>query len=214
MRTDNGSLRQPLENVKKLCIVRIMPTAELGPTGERVAENAKALRARVPVREMSQRLAKIGRPILPSGLTKIEQGSRRVDADDLVALALTLNVTPNRLLLPADASDTAIKLTDAVTATASEAWRWASGERPLTEAEPAKGLERGRQIHQLRQWRLENRPHDVRLDDFDFEEFEEHREQLARVSAAVADAKATGVPHGVVMRWLQIQDVNRRTELG
>lgn len=79
-----------------------METAsKVGPVGLRVAENLKRLRGRVPVRELSARLEALGRPILPSGITKIEQGSRRVDVDDLVALAQALEVSPMRLLLPA-----------------------------------------------------------------------------------------------------------------
>jgi hypothetical protein len=46
-------------------------------------------------------MAAAGRPILPSGLSKIEQGQRAVDVDDLVALAIALQVNPNALLLPA-----------------------------------------------------------------------------------------------------------------
>ena len=38
----------------------------------------------------------VGRPILPSGIIKIEKGTRQVD--DLAALALTLGVAPNRLM--------------------------------------------------------------------------------------------------------------------
>jgi transcriptional regulator with XRE-family HTH domain len=52
------------------------------------------------------RLAALGRPILPSGLSKIEQSTRRVDVDDLVALADALRTVPSRLLhgrdLPSD----------------------------------------------------------------------------------------------------------------
>jgi transcriptional regulator with XRE-family HTH domain len=74
-------------------------TTKLGSVGQRVAKEVVRLRGRTSVRELSSRLSKLGRPILPSGITKIEQGQRRVDADDLVALALALKVTPTRLLL-------------------------------------------------------------------------------------------------------------------
>jgi transcriptional regulator with XRE-family HTH domain len=50
------------------------------------------------LREVSDRLARYGRPILPSGLAKIEKGDRRVDVDDLVAIARALGVNPERLL--------------------------------------------------------------------------------------------------------------------
>ena len=73
-----------------------------GPTGERVAANLKRLRGRIPVRELAARLRDVGRPIAPSGITKIEQGTRRVDVDDLVGLAAALEVSPNQLLVDPD----------------------------------------------------------------------------------------------------------------
>ena len=75
---------------------------KVGLVGQHVAENIKALRERrggMSVRDLSAKLTELGRPILPSGITKIEQGERRVDADDLVALATVLGVPPSRLLL-------------------------------------------------------------------------------------------------------------------
>lgn len=44
-----------------------------------------------------------------------------MDVDDLVALAVLLNVTPNRLL-PADADDKAIKLAPGGASSAWNAW--------------------------------------------------------------------------------------------
>lgn len=46
----------------------------------------------------------LGRPMQPSGLSKIEH-CRRVDADHLLALALALDVTPNRRRLPGAAGE-------------------------------------------------------------------------------------------------------------
>jgi transcriptional regulator with XRE-family HTH domain len=72
--------------------------------GDIAARNVRALRdrRRLTVRELSQRLGDLGRPILPSGITKIEQGGRRIDVDDLAALAVALNTSPAFLLSPAD----------------------------------------------------------------------------------------------------------------
>jgi len=104
---------------------------KLGQIGENVARNVKRFRGRIGVRELSRRLTEIGRPILPSGITKIEQGARRVDADDLVALALALEVNPNALLMPETADGTATQLTEDVTATARQSWAWAAGDNGL-----------------------------------------------------------------------------------
>lgn len=91
------------------------------------------------VRSLSALLGKLGRPILPSGITKIEDGTRRVDVGDLVALAVALGVNPNRLLLPADDKGGDIALTPAVTAAPSQAWPWARGEQVLLRGSVATG---------------------------------------------------------------------------
>jgi len=48
--------------------------------------------------ELSRRLTEQGRPIAALGLRRIEAGERRVDADDLVALASVLEVDPGKML--------------------------------------------------------------------------------------------------------------------
>jgi transcriptional regulator with XRE-family HTH domain len=79
-----------------------------GETGHLVAANLRRLREEqhLSLHDLSVRVAALGRPILPSGLSKIEQGTRRVDVDDLVALADALRTVPSGLLrgrdLPSD----------------------------------------------------------------------------------------------------------------
>ncbi len=80
---------------------------------------------------LSEAMDRAGRPILPSGLSKIEQGDRRVDVDDLAALAVALGVNPSRLLLSDEAEGEQIALTDAVTVPGWAAWQWADGYMPL-----------------------------------------------------------------------------------
>lgn len=98
-----------------------------------VSRNVRHLREerKHTVRTLSALLGELGRPILPSGITKIEDGSRRVDVDDLVALAVALGVNPNRLLLPARADEDQVQLTPSTTAPAWDAWSWADGQAPL-----------------------------------------------------------------------------------
>jgi len=52
------------------------------------------------LRDLSARMADAGRPILPIGLSRMANGRRRVDADDLAALAKVLEVDPAALLVP------------------------------------------------------------------------------------------------------------------
>ena len=44
--------------------------------------------------------AKFGRPLAHSAVDQIEKGTRRVDVDDLIALAAALGVSPTTLLMP------------------------------------------------------------------------------------------------------------------
>ena len=71
--------------------------------------------------------------MLPSVVSKIENGQRRVTADELVSLAVALNVSPVRLLLPPEQVD-AVQLTEDVTVNWQAAWRWAVGEIPMLDA--------------------------------------------------------------------------------
>lgn len=66
-----------------------MPGIPVGQVGLTVVANVERLRKarRLSLRALSDRLAGLGRPILPIGLSRLSQGKRRVDADDLVALA-------------------------------------------------------------------------------------------------------------------------------
>lgn len=105
-----------------------------------VAHNVRQLREarRFTVRSLSARLGELGHPILPSGITKIEDGKRRVDVGDLVALAVALGVNPNRLLLPASSSGE-VALTPAVEVGVGPAWAWARGKAPLLNAAAVVG---------------------------------------------------------------------------
>ena len=101
----------------------------------RVAANLRRIRQErgLSYAELARRLAALGHPILDTGILKIEKGGRRVDVDDLVALALALDTTPNRLLLPhMDIPDVTADcaLTPSVTRDPREIWAWATGETP------------------------------------------------------------------------------------
>ncbi|WP_018503083.1 helix-turn-helix domain-containing protein [Parafrankia discariae] len=55
---------------------------------------------RLTLVQLSERLTDLGRPILPTGLSKIEHGERGLSVDDLVALAAALDVSPEQLIDP------------------------------------------------------------------------------------------------------------------
>ncbi len=75
----------------------------LGPSGEAVRANIRRIRTELgmSLRELESTLAASEHPIAHSGLSKIENGTRRVDVDDLMALSVALGVSPLALLVPA-----------------------------------------------------------------------------------------------------------------
>lgn len=112
-----------------------MAISESGPTSAQVARNIERVRKarQMKQKDVSDRLRAVGRPMLPTVVSKVERGDRRVDVDDLVAFALALNVSPVALLLPPEPIgdwDT-VRLTAEVEALITDAWLWASGERAL-----------------------------------------------------------------------------------
>ena len=104
-----------------------------GHIGGNVAANMESLRkGKFSLRALEARLGELGRPILAIGLSRLAAGRRRVDVDDLVALAVALGVTPNSLLLPRDAPPgTEVELAPGIRVSAMAAWAWADGRMPL-----------------------------------------------------------------------------------
>ncbi|WP_432162342.1 helix-turn-helix domain-containing protein [Streptomyces tendae] len=109
--------------------------------GRNVAANVRRIREAHgwSTYDLARKLKEAGRPISPSAVAKVEREERRVDAGDLVALAVVLNVNPSALLLPRDDSPSTIvdlmpgRHTDGgeVRMTADRLWSWADGQGPL-----------------------------------------------------------------------------------
>lgn len=109
----------------------------LGPTGEAVRANIRQIRDAQGISgpELSERMGRFGRPIPPLGIHRIESGQRRVDVDDLVVLAIALNVSPASLLMPdlstADKGDLVPVSGFPKPITASAVWRWLMALAPI-----------------------------------------------------------------------------------
>jgi transcriptional regulator with XRE-family HTH domain len=162
----------------------------LGPTGQRVAENVWKIReARGYTKtELAQRTVhEVGRSMSLNVLTLLEAGQRRVDADDLVSLALALRCSPNRLLLPGQASNDEVALTAHVIPLAWQAWRWACGESPL--ALTGEGLSAWDDYVRFPR---ENRPH--RGAGYTREQAQANAHLLDPIRDAVTRAIEAGVP--------------------
>lgn len=117
-------------------------SAGWGPISGGVAANLIRLRkARgFTTSELAKTLSDLGHSIPASGITRIEKGDRRVDVDDLVGLALALNVSPTTLLLPPTSSDSPVALTESVSISSRTAWQWAEGQRTAMDWEPGEGV--------------------------------------------------------------------------
>jgi transcriptional regulator with XRE-family HTH domain len=170
--------------------------AEIGPTGARVAENVHALRkARgLNLQTLSDRLAELDRPITLASLSTLENRTRRVDADDLVALAIALGTTPNRLMLPPAADDSQVPLVGPIKATARAAWRWMRGLAPLDNGPADEDVPRD--------FTRENSPDEPSIESATFGEAIEHWPNLQPVVAGVGAAISKGVPANVVIAYV------------
>ena len=83
---------------------------ELGEAGTAVRKAVRRARHRNDwtLDQLSERMADAGRPMSKATLSQIETGNRRVDVDDLVALAFALMIAPADLL-PATDEDRAVR---------------------------------------------------------------------------------------------------------
>jgi transcriptional regulator with XRE-family HTH domain len=95
---------------------------ELGEVGHTVKAQVRRLREQreLSLQALSDRLVTVGRPILPSGLSKIEAGTRRVDVDDLVALAEALGTVPDDLLTAPNAAPKGVAAAEVMLRVAAE----------------------------------------------------------------------------------------------
>lgn len=84
---------------------------------------------------LSRELTKAGRDIPALGLGRIEAGIRRVDVDDLTALAVVFDVSPVSLMMPHtddDHPDSYVQLTGTEKVPGHRAWGWLTGSYPLS----------------------------------------------------------------------------------
>src|SRR6478752_7585543 len=114
-------------------------------SGETVRRRLREVRESqgLTLARVQQRLRDLGREYMTSTLSQIENGGRRVDVDDLVALAAALGVAPVTLLMP-----TTHEADEFVTTTASvdpvpayRLWWWLRTEHPLVDNSPMANVE-------------------------------------------------------------------------
>ncbi len=111
---------------------------EIGATGETVRENIARIRRErgITLRELSRRLSTSDRPLSYPTLSQIETGARRIDVDDLMVLAIVLDVSPNTLLIPAASnSEESVNITGAKGVSLREVWYFLLGMRSLAHGD-------------------------------------------------------------------------------
>ncbi|MCM3894304.1 helix-turn-helix domain-containing protein [Gordonia sputi] len=102
---------------------------EIGATGETVRRNIARIRneQRLTLRQLADRLHETDRPLSYTTLSQIENGARRVDVDDLMTLAVALDVSPSALLAGADESDQPTSATGLPSISNRELWLFLEG---------------------------------------------------------------------------------------
>lgn len=117
---------------------------DLGPAAKAVAQNVRRIRNErgLSIRALAARTSDMGHPLPHSALSKIENEQRRVDIEDLLALAVALETSPTSLLLPYEPDPRrSVAIVGTVAAPSSAAWEWAQGTEPLPA--PASSYEEG-----------------------------------------------------------------------
>jgi transcriptional regulator with XRE-family HTH domain len=128
-------------------------------TAATVSANVKRLRMKqnLGLRGLSKKLGEVGRPLGHSAVDQIEKATRRVDVDDLLALARALKTSPITLLMPVVDDPTAT-----VTATGFDTkigpaafWLWLSADPsggPTAGLSPAEFMTNAQPEWQQARW--------------------------------------------------------------
>ncbi|MEV0209420.1 helix-turn-helix domain-containing protein [Streptomyces sp. NPDC050788] len=109
------------------------------PTGT-VRARVKELRRRkgLTAAELGEELAKLGVPWNRAIVTNFELGRRpAVSVQEVMALALVLDVAPVNLLVPLDSQPYRVTPEGAHVQGSGDVWRWLRGDRPLPGTQTA-----------------------------------------------------------------------------
>lgn len=130
--------------------------SDLGPTGQQLAKQLKRVRndRGLDLRSLAERLRANGRFISASSLSKIENEARRVDADDLMALAVALDISPLWLLI----DDEELPTTMPTDMTPDEVRAWALSKTHIARSArlsywESRSAELAKELEELEAWR-------------------------------------------------------------
>jgi transcriptional regulator with XRE-family HTH domain len=209
----DGTLTERLSIVNKVGTLAVMANRpiEIGPAGERAAANLAEIRKarHMEQAEVADRMNELGRPMSAPVVSKTEKLDRRIDVDDLVAFAVALGVTPNRLLLPGNVrDDELIELLPEVRVSAMDAWKWATGDEPLPKGYGPSGLQILISDDYERLFNWVNRPHNVPEPVFHNvgHDVRAHPELVRMIASVVTLAKENGLDLGRLLRLVEQVD--------
>lgn len=100
---------------------------QLGASALTVAENVTRCRKRAghTMRSLADEMTSHGFPMSHSVVSQMENGARRIDVDDLMALAFVLKTSPTSLLMPnTPGRDDQVTATAVGTTSAQNLWKW------------------------------------------------------------------------------------------
>ncbi len=190
------------------------------PVAARVAANVKMLRSArgLDLADVSETMTALGRPLSLNGVSKVERGKRGIDVDDLVALALALDVSPLRLLLTPGAGEDQVALTAQVNTSERRAWEWATGESCLdvpevpfihagrkvpTPPDSRPDLQLGARRARAGTFRAVNRPH-AEGGDWTMDQVRPYESDLTTAALAAKAAHEAGVPWPTIHSYLDM----------
>lgn len=207
------TLAEVLPIVNKAGTVAIMARREIEPgaTAKRAADNLAEIRdrRRLSQAELAERATRLGRPMSASVVSKTEKLDRRIDVDDLIAFAVALGVTPNRLLLPPSvADDEPVELLPEVRVSAMNAWKWATGDQPLPNGTAPPDMQVLIRDDYERLFNWENRPHNVAEPLFHNvgHDVQAHPDLVRMIATIVTEAKERGLDLGRLIRLVEQVD--------
>lgn len=173
----------------------VLDNAFIGKNVRR-ARNAREM----DLKGLSAELTELGHPMGVSALSKLENGDRKVLADDLPFLAAALGVTPNVLLLGDGTREDGPAMSDPIRVAGKweipliDAWRWVQGEKlPRSDAED--GVIKTKYLREDRELRRRGQPHDPPF-DFTLDEMSDLDADgvFAGLLSTVEELRRRGIP--------------------
>lgn len=95
-----------------------------------LARRVKEVRGRRSQEWLAQTVTALGHPMHQTAIAKIEAGDRKVTVDEMLLLAVALEIPPSLLLVPVE-SDDDMAVTPTMNVYPWRVWEWLRGEEPL-----------------------------------------------------------------------------------